>query len=511
MTRLLLSPSLVSGASARGAVSGAVLASLLAASATAAAQAPPLSEAIVIGSWTFRPSAELRVRGELRQNPVTYTSDGTAVLADAYNQTLPVNYGSVPIDTQWGLSERARLGMAVDRGPVTAVLVLQDSRVLGTLAGGFSEGVGGVGGLGGLGGLGGFAAGAYGLSMREAYLDVHSQSGRPMFLRVGRQRVVWGDGRLLGESDWGPTPRTLDAARFGFQLGDFDIELMGALLSPPFAQTIAGPAAGETNTVTWTGAQLYGANIRWHFLPLLNAELTALSRIIRVPGDAPAFASSVPITPGDTHVLSARLSGDRRGFRYSLEGAYELGRVASYRQNRDISAFAAAARASLETALPGHLTFGAQGSFASGDSGDAGEGTTQTRFDPILPDEFSNHSPMGLYAWSNLLEAGGDLSVTPLDELTISAGYRFAALADPKGRWTTGALTAVGASDANDSRVLGHEIDAGLTITPWEPIQLKAGYGLFLFGDKAKAILSGAGQTESMQHWGYLQALVHAP
>jgi hypothetical protein len=497
MTRLLSSPTLVSGAA---------LASLLAFGSTAAAQAPPLSEAIVIGSWTFRPSAELRVRGELRQNPVTYSSDGTAVLADAYRQELPVNYGSVPIDTQWGLSERARLGMAVDRGPVTAVLVLQDSRVLGTLTGGVSDGVGGVGGLGGLGGL---AAGAYGLSMREAYLDVHSRSGRPMFLRVGRQRVVWGDGRLLGESDWGPTPRTLDAARFGFQVGDFDIELMGALLSPPFAQTIAGPTAGETNAREWTGAQLYGANIRWHFLPLLNAELVALSRIIRIPGDTAAFASSVPMTPGDTHVLSARLSGDSRGFRYSVEGAYELGRVASYGKNREIGAFAAAARASLETALPGHLTFGAQGSFASGDSGDTGG--KQTRFDPILPDEFSNHSPMGLYAWSNLIEAGGDLSVTPVDELTLSAGYRFAALADSKGRWTTGALTAVGASNANDSSVLGHEIDAGLTITPWEPIQLKAGYGLFLFGDKAKAILSGAGQTESMQHWGYLQALVHAP
>lgn len=499
MTRLLSSPTLASSA---------VFASLLAVSATAAAQAPPLSEAIVIGAWTFRPSAELRVRGELRQNPVTYSSDGTAVLADAYDQELPVNYGSVPIETQWGLTERARLGMAVDRGPVTAVLQLQDSRVLGTLTGGVSDNVGGVGSAGGLGGL---AAGAYGLSMREAYLDVHSRSGRPMFLRVGRQRVVWGDGRLLGESDWGPTPRTLDAARFGFQLGDFDVELMGALLSPPFAQTIAGPTAGETNTLTWTGSQLYGANIRWHFLPLLNAEITALSRITRVPGDFPAFASSVPITPGDTHVLGARVSGDRRGFRYAVEGAYELGRVASYGENRDIGAFAAAARASLETALPGHLTFGAQGAYASGDSGEAGAGTKQTRFDPILPDEFSNHSPMGLYAWSNLIEAGGDLSVTPVDELTLSAGYRFAALADPNGRWTTGALTAVGASNANDSRVLGHEIDAGLTITPWEPIQLKAGYGLFLFGDKAKAILSGAGQTESMQHWGYLQALVRAP
>ena len=34
--------------------------------------------------------------------------------------------------------------------------------------------------------------------------------------------------------------------------------------------------------------------------------------------------------PSDTYVIDGRISGDRRGFRYAVEGAYELGRVASY-------------------------------------------------------------------------------------------------------------------------------------------------------------------------------------
>lgn len=480
---------------------GAVAASMLLSTAGASAQETPLSESFVIGAWTFRPTVELRARGEVRKNLVTFGSNNVAVLYDGYNESAPTNYSTVPsgIGAVWGVSERTRLGMAVDRGPVTGALVLQDSRVLGDL-----PGVTGIGALGGLG------TGAYGLSMREAYVDIHSQSGRSMFFRAGRQRVVWGDGRLVGESDWSPFPRSLDAARFGIKVGDFDFELMGALLTAPFTQVTGVTGGGKGSTPqaeqaqSWIGAQLYGLNVKWHLLPLLNPELTALTRVARFPGGAGAVGN-------DTVALSARVSGDHRGFRYSAEGVYELGRVASYGVNRDISAFAAAARASLETALPGHLTFGAQGAFASGDNGTSSPSSVQTRFDPLLPDAFANHGAMGLYAWSNLLEAGGDVEVKPLEVLSLRAGYRFAALADPNGRWTTSSLAAIGASNANSSRTLGHELDAAVTLKPWEPLEIQAGYGLFLFGDKAKAILSRAHQEAGAQHWGYLQALVRAP
>jgi hypothetical protein len=498
--------------------SSAVAASLFLAAASADAQAPPLSESIAIGEWMFRPSVEIRVRGEGRTGLFTQGGMNLAVLADGFGESTPSNAGAPIPGTIWGLSERSRLGMAVDRGPVTANLVLQDARVLGDVDG-YSPMRSSVG----LGGLGGLTASSYGLSIREAYVDVHSRSGRPMFLRVGRQKVVWGDGRLLGESDWAPVPRAIDAARLGLQLGDFDVELMGALLTPPFSQLVAAkPTDTSSKLKSFTGTQLYGLNVKWHLLPLFNPELTALSRIVRIPGDTGKTSLGglltptrgdldVPLTPGDTYVIDARFSGDQRGFHYAVEGAYELGRVASYGANRDIGAFAAAARASLETALPGHLTFGAQGAYASGDEGVPSPATTLKRFDPILPDAFANHGRMGLYAWSNIIEGGGDVKITPLEELSITAGYRFAALASPKGRWTTAELSAVGAESANTSRTLGHEIDASITVTPWDPIELQAGYSLFLFGGKAKSILSSAGQTGSMQHWAYLQAVVHAP
>jgi hypothetical protein len=485
----------------RSVAAACVAASAFIGSAEAFAQAPPLSESIVVGAWTFRPSLEARLRGEYRRDAfqldrtAIYAPD--AVLADGYNSNLPPlagvrDFASAAKDV-WMVAERVRLGLAVDRGPVTAVLKIQDARILGGSP--FAT----------LGNVPVAPPGA-GVAPWEAYLDLHSRSGRPMFLRIGRQAVQWGDGRLVSSNDWSATGRSLDAARFGVELGDFDLEALAALLGYA-APGGLGAAPTSTNTAVGTAAtiaQLYGVNITGHFLPLLHAQITGLARIARPP-------TGNYLTPSDTYVADARIYGDYRGFHYALEGAYELGQVASYGVNRQIQAPAFAGRLEWETALPWHLTFGAQGAYAGGDDGTGSPDKPITRFDPILPDDTANHSKMALYAWSNLIEAGGDIAARPMDELTISAGYRFAGLANPKGRWVTGMLTTIGAAPDNTSSILGHEIDATIRVTPWDPISFQAGYGIFLLGDGGKAILTASGRSAEMQHWGYLQAVVRAP
>ncbi len=458
-------------------------------SALARAQATPLSESIVVGAWTFRPSLEVRVRGEYRRHPVDtggaiYAT--TSVLGESPGSTLPALRGvGAATPDQFYVSERSRLGLAVDRGPVTGVFTLQDARLLGdteALVAGAGQPT-----------LPSFAP-------FEAYVDVHTRSGRRAFLRLGRQRVTWGDGRLVGANEWSLTGRSLDAARLGVQVGDVDIEAMGVLLSAPGN---APPAAvGSQQPAAGTGAQLYGVDATWHLLPLLQVEVTGLARIARAPEPA-------SLTPSDTYVIDGRISGDHRGFRYAVEAAYELGRVASYGVLRDQKALALAARLGLETALPWHVTFGAEVAYATGDSG-APTGT-EKRFDPILPDEHTTLGPMGLFAWSNILMAGASVAVKPSDEVQMTAGYRFANLADQKGRWTTATLAPVGASPSATSSALGHEIDYALKFTPWKPVDFEAGYGLFIFGDGAREILIEAGRPAKLQHWAFLQTTIHAP
>jgi hypothetical protein len=483
--------------------SAAAALSLLVATSAANAQATPLPESIPVGAWTFRPSLELRLRGEYRHalfeaGGVLFAQSG--IFGDELGTNLPprvpITIQPGPIENAWALGERARIGLAVDRGPVTAVVVLQDARALAASPGVVAFGEGRL---------------PAGIGLFEAYFDVYAKSRRVWF-RLGRQRVVWGEGRLLGESDFTMNPRALNAARFGFSVKNFDVDLLGALIGQPFNNLGAlggasppGGASEPSPIVASAGSQLYGVHAVWHATPLLHPEIAAIARVVRPP-------AGFLLTPSDTFVVDARLSGDRRGFRYSVEGAYELGRISSFGGNRDIRAFAGAARATWETALPWHLTFGAQGSYASGDNGTTDPLATQTRFDPILPEERPMHGRMGLYGWSNSIDAGGDIAARPTESLSLDLGYRFVGLAEPKGRWSTASLLAVGSSATNTSRVLGHQIDATVGVRVWEPLALEAGYGLFLTGEGAKNILDEVGRGRpGAQHYGYLQATLKAP
>ena len=419
------------------------------------------------GGFVFRLSLELRLRGELWSDAPT--SDGASAVLGRLDAR-----GEHERDAL--LSERLRLGLAIERGPISAVVNLQDARSFGDHAGVFSG-----------------SSGLPHTAPYEAYLDVHTRD-RDVFFRAGRQEIVLGDGRLVGKSDESPIGRSLDALRFAFRVHDFDVQAFAAMLVPPGKSRMGGTLR--------PGAQLIAADGTWHIKPFFKAELTGLARIVREP-----FPRA--LTPADTFVAAGRLFGDHRGFRYSVVGAFEAGRVAVVGDVRSQVAGAEAGRGEFETALPWHLTFGAQGAYASG--GDGSTKTTEKTFDPILPDSNEHFAHSGFYAWSNLIEAGGDVAVQPVDALRIRVGYRFAGLAQPKGEWFSSLLEPVGSSPTNTSHTLGHVLEAGVHIRPWEPLTFIADYGAMILGDGGKAILDQAGTSTKIVHFGLLEAKVRLP
>lgn len=457
-------------------------------SGDALAQFEALDEGLAIGEWTFYPTIEARVRGEYRRDPVDIGGDlyeRTAVQSNGFDSSVPaVTVRTPAVSDQWIVSERSRLGMKVTYDVLTAKLVLQDSRVLGSTPGsavdtGFGE-----------------------LAPYEAYIDVRTDVEDPLLsVRVGRQRMRWGDGRLLGDADWSPRPLSLDAARMHFSFDDFDIEAFGALIALP--GPVSQPYAPNGETVEGTGAQLYGLAARWAIVPLLSVEVAGLARIARDP-------LPIQLTRGDTYTVDLRVAGEERGLEYAVEGAYQLGRVAGFGENHDINAFAVAGRFAWQTALPWKLRFGARGAYASGDD-DPNEGDFE-RFDPILPTVHEHHGMMDLYAWSNLIEGGADLSASPHEAVRYGLGYTFVGLAQPDDRWSTAYLLPVGADPNNASHVLGHEIDVLIRIQPWDFATFSGGYGFMALGTGGKSILVSAGRKDTdLLHYGMLQVELKAP
>ncbi len=391
------------------------------------------------------------------------------------------------------ISERARVALGAEHGALRAQITLQDSRQWGPFN-------------------------AYGFfAPHEAFAEVHTQTARPAFLRIGRQVVTWGEGRLIGEADWSPVSRSLDALRGRVALGPFDLEALAAVIE---SSQPSSPSFGASNGPTFTGTQLYGANLAWPVGPLLKVEVTSLARIARSGISESRFATAA--RSGETYVQSVRASGEGRGWKYGVEGAYEFGRVSAAIVPGGLTraSYAAAAHVARTFDTIGTSpTIRLGGSYASGQG--AGGSATYTQFDPILPDVHTHYGLMDVLSWSNIIEGNARVTVVPFTDTTFGLQYRYARLADASGEWLNSSLSLVGRAPASSDATLGHEFDVIATWRPWAPFDVSAGYAAFLMGDGARTIMAlegrgaptgdGGFSPAAVSHFGYLQATLNVP
>jgi hypothetical protein len=425
--------------------------------AQVAAAAPPT---IAVGDWQIAPVVEARVRGEYRRD-IDDRDQGTMI-------------------------ERTRLGADAQSGPVEARVVLQDARAL-SLGDGPAP-------------VGGPLPIAY-VGATEAWVEAHAGPRAGTFVRLGRQRVVWGDGRLLGDDDWSPTGRSLDALRGRLVVGDAAFELLGAVLVDPL-----------TPDSLHSYGELAGARAEWSLDPLFGVDAYGLARIA---SDDPA-ASLGGTVRGETYTAALRLRGDTHTWTWGVEGAYQLGHADGPGLDRSAFAAGAHARYVLENVV-WQPAISLDGSYASGDHGSG----ALHGFDPILPDTHAWHGAMDLVAWSNEADVGASVHAVPWRDGDVGLAYRYLRLAEATGGWTSGYLVSIGAAPGNAKGDLGHEVDATARWSPWTPVDLGVGYSVLALGDGARTILadSGVGAPEgtavvrvpSVAHFAYAQVTVVVP
>jgi len=415
-----------------------------------AQEAPPAPETLAVGDWQLAPVVEARVRGEYRH--------GLAVKDSGL------------------LVERARLGVDAQRGVLEAHVVLQDARELDLGGGTRLQGTP----------LPFALTGVY-----EAWGEGHSSSARPSYVRIGRQPIAWGEGRLLGTADWSPAARSLDAVRARVVVRDSAFELLAAVLTDPALPVFA--AYGE----------LFGVRGELAFDPLLAIEAYVLARFAQ---ESPSVDLENTVR-GETYTGALRAHGDSQAWSWGAEGAMQLGRVPHFAEDR--LAWAAAGRASytFERAL-GHPTVHLGVAFASGDGG----GSTYRAFDPLLPDVHSGHGAMDLFAWSNEEEANIRLTAVPWTDGLAGVEYRYVRLAEPGGAWRSAYLATIARAPDNTQGELGHEVDAFVAWSPWAPLDLSAGYSVFVLGDGARNLVAAnqLGLTD-VSHFAYGQVELKVP
>jgi hypothetical protein len=438
----------------RLALGAALAVATCAARAGADDAAPPATlGTLAAGAWTLTPVVETRVRGEYRRD------------VDAADTGL--------------LVERTRLGVDAASDALEARVVFQDARALSltpeaaAMTGPTPMAV----------------TGAY-----EAWCEAHTPGVQPSYLRVGRQPVSWGEGRLLGTSDWSPAGRSLDALRGRLVVGDGAAEVLAAALTDP--------ATGATIDAY---GELFGARFGWSFDPLFKLETYALARIAQANPVASVDGSVL----GQTYTASVRLYGDSFAWTWGFEAAGQLGWEGQFGEDR--AAWAAAAHVAHlfdRGVFTPSVRLG--GAYASGPGG----GSTYHTFDPLLPDVHTWHGAMDVFAWSNEAEVNARVKATPSTQTAFELEYRYARLAQAAGPWVTAYLTTIDTASAPRSGELGHEIDAAFAWSPWPPMDLRIGYSLLVLGTGARAILQAQSQAAptgpftvpDAAHFAYAQA-----
>ena len=325
-------------------------------------------------------------------------------------------------------------------------------------------------------------------ALQQAYILLGDPTLFPLLARIGRQELIYGDQRFIGNSDWGNPGRTFDAAKLQFTHEMFWVDAFVARVVVPYQghfdednsyDTFSGIYASSQKLVSWQETQFYVLS--------RNAGAEAVS----------ASAFDVPGTPStarDIFTFGFRfksLPGKLCGWDYSLESAGQLGTIynATVKRRVDQQAFEVSLTAGYTwTNLWASPRLGVGYDVGSGD-GNSTDGKCET-FDNLFGSNHGIYGIMDLICERNAHIPRASASLKPLKNLMLAADYRFFWLYDThdsfypmsgSGRSSNGYGINPGYSSFVGSE-LG--LSANYAVTSW--LNLQAGYGHFFVGDYIK-------------------------
>ncbi len=254
--------------------------------------------------------------------------------------------------------------------------------------------------------------------------------------KMGRQELIYGDQRLVGNFDWGNLARSFDGAVIRVENPDFWLDLFGTRIHP------------NVNEYQFAGA--YG---HWKKFP--QGELEPYVLVLH--------SSTAGLGSGDLGIVTigSRIVGKfKKNYDYGFEGAYQTGKNAG----NLVSAFATHFRLGYTFSPSFKPRIGIEYNFASGDK-NPGTGTVTT-FNNLFPTNHDKYGYMDLFSWRNLHDIRANFSVAPTSFMTASADYHAFFLPDPENGTFLFNGTQLRAGAPGVSDFAGQELDFLIKFKP---------------------------------------------
>lgn len=344
----------------------------------------------------------------------------------------------------------------------------------------------------------------------QAYASLGDLTKCPMTFKIGRQELVYGDERLVGNGDWGNLGRVFDAAKLRYEHQSTWVDA--------FVSRVVIPRDGtfnEVNDYDWFSG-IYASTRA--LIPKQESQLYFLARNASSQSPTINGTGQPPIYNGpsarDIYSVGARmksLPGQLNGWDYAAEAVGQFGsmNVGGVRLDHQAYAFSVGGGFTSTNSF-GQPRVGLEYNFSSGD-GDPKDDKNET-LDNLFPTNHNHYGYMDLIGWRNIHDPRLSLSLKPLPKLLVAFDYHLFWLADtadsffPESGAGRGA-NGYGRNAAFDS-FIGSEVnlDATYNITKWGA--LRTGYGHFFTGkyiEQSKAGVGGARDAD----WFYLQLTIN--
>lgn len=289
-------------------------------------------------------------------------------------------------------------------------------------------------------------------------------------MKLGRQELIYGDQRLIGNNNWNNLGRSFDGGVLRLENEFFWLDLFGTRIKP-------------------TNIEFQFGGIYGHLKKFPGGELEPY--VLYLHSDNGGLNQGVLslVTVGTR--MAAKFKKD---FDYGFEGAYQTGGSGG----NFVSAFATHGRFGYTFPVKFKPRLGIEYNFASGDA-DPSTGTVTT-FNNLFPTNHDKYGYMDLFSWKNLHDLRAGFSAAPVSFMKASLDYHAFFLPEP----ANGQFLVNGAQGRAGSPTAGHfagqELDFLLKFEPIKYFDGWIGYSVFFPG----AFFSDTGGSDIAQFF-YVQ------
>ncbi|MES0489655.1 MAG: alginate export family protein [Leptospirales bacterium] len=315
-----------------------------------------------------------------------------------------------------------------------------------------------------------------GVDLREAWGEIDHLAG-PFGFRIGRQRLNYGEKRMVSSLDWANVGITFDALLLKFDTKKNSLHAWASILREGDALDLNNVSAysdfaqdtyffGIYDTIK----AISGFHIDLYLLSLMN---TFTIKEIHTTG----FRFSNRVNKG------FKANGP---FDFTVEAAYQFGHDGS---GTTVNAFAGGISAGFKVNT---LRIGTNIDVASGDD-DPSDSTVKT-FHNMFPLNHAYYGQADLLSWQNLMAGELNLTYFATKQLMLKAAYIYAMRYSVKDNWypasgggrsgkVVGAIGSTTGADLSSQAHSMHEVDFTCKYTLNKHFNVLAGYSIALRGD----------------------------